>query len=210
MMRRFLLKSLCFVFPFFVLYALTRFLYSHTGAPDLLRIGYIPNVYPSYRKKFDSDLSIRFAYLSSSKKKKFKILSIGDSFSDQGAAGYQNILSDSFSILHFDNYISNNPIQTLIGLCNSDFFSQYEFEAVILENVERHLTGNVEKIDTFFKLPFHRIDSIVHPRPEKENLRKHSSPSNPFKYDFFSRVTIEFPLYHLPRYFFNQSYLANG
>lgn len=206
-MRKLLLKTASFVAPFFILFAFTRFLYSYTGAPDLLRIGYIPNVYPNYRQKFNCNDPIKFQYLSNSKSKKFKILSIGDSFSDQASNGYINILADSFSVLHINNFISTNPIQTLIGLCNGDFFDHYEFETILLENVERHLIDNIEKINSNYVLSIADLNSMMH--PIHDNSYHNVTKPNEFKYDFFSRTTLEFPLYHAPIYLYKKNYLAN-
>lgn len=105
------------------MYFISIILYSDTESPDLLRIGYIPNIYNGYRTKFQLSINEKFDKLSNTKKNKYKILTIGDSFSEQAGFGYKNILANDFSVLHVDRFISNNQIQTLINLANGDFLT---------------------------------------------------------------------------------------
>ena len=81
--------------------------YSDAESPDLLRLGYIPNIHKGYRDKFQLNEKEKFDKLSNHKKKKYRILTIGDSFSEQAGYGYKNMLANDFSVLHVDRFISN-------------------------------------------------------------------------------------------------------
>jgi hypothetical protein len=190
--------------PFAILYIVTSQYYSDKEIPDLIRLGYIPDIYKDYRKAFPLEVQANFEYLSKTKRKSYKLMTIGDSFSEQNKNGYKNYLSHNFDVLHIDRFISGNPVQTLINLINGDFFDNFKVEYVILQNVERHIIDNVDSISIGSKFMLPEIDSLI----------KTHNPHNPdvdddFSYVFFSRLTLEFPLYYLPNYFIKKNYLSN-
>ncbi|REG91509.1 alginate O-acetyltransferase AlgX-related protein [Algoriphagus antarcticus] len=155
-MKRFFIKLLALAIPFGILLIITYLNYESEKG-DLIRIGYIPNSFPDYRNKFESELSrkISFDKLSSdSINREYDVLTIGDSFSEQGAAGYQNYLASIYgkSVLHLDNSLHSNPFQVLISLKNGGFFEEFKIKNVILEVVERHF------IENFMQL---KIDSSI-------------------------------------------------
>lgn len=198
-MKRFISKTAIFVIPFLVLYIIT-FLFFTVNAGDLLRIGFIPSTDKEYRKNFTSyNNEMKFTELSKSKQKTYKILTIGDSFSEQGKSGYQNILANDFSILHVDRFISNNQIQKLVELCNGNFFDTYKVQYVILQGVERDLIDDIKDIDLTSKINIHQIDSII---------TNHKHEQNKDEYNFFSRTTLKFP-YSALKYFTDKNYLSN-
>lgn len=198
-MKRFISKTAIFVIPFLVLYIIT-FLFFTVNAGDLLRIGFIPSTDKKYRQNFTSyDNEMKFTELSKSKQKTYKILTIGDSFSEQGKSGYQNILANDFSILHIDRFISNNQIQKLIELCNGDFFDTYKVQYVILQGAERDLIEDIKNIDNKSRTGIHQIDSII---------INHKPEQNRDEYNFFSRTTLRFPFSAL-KYFTDKNYLSN-
>lgn len=199
-MEKFVTKLGLFALPFFFLFIVTTFLYSESEEPDLLRLGCIPNIHKNYRNVFTTFKDERFIKLSTAKKNKYKIMTIGDSFSEQGANGYKNFLAEDYTLLHIDRYISRNQIQTLVNLCNGDFFEHYNVEYVILQNVERDLINNINNIEMNGKITVSEIDSLI---------STYKTGNKPYRYDFFSRTTIEFPLYYLPKYFFAKNYLSN-
>ena len=49
--------------------------YSGAESPDLLRLGYIPNIHKGYRDNFQLNEKEKFDKLSNHKKKKYKISS---------------------------------------------------------------------------------------------------------------------------------------
>ena len=91
-MKKFCLKTILFLLPIFLCFWLTDFLYTQkTG--DLLRIGYLPNLFPKYRNQFEEDYRRPIVYqkfCQTENLKEFEILTIGDSFSEQNSYGYQN------------------------------------------------------------------------------------------------------------------------
>lgn len=199
-MKRFIYKTSFFLIPFTLLYFISLVFYSDAKSPDLLRLGSIPNIYKNYRAKFSLNKIEKFDKLSSHKIKKYKILTIGDSFSEQAGFGYKNMLADDFSVLHVDRFISKNQIKTLINLTNGDFFDTYNVEYVILQNVERHFIDNVKNICLNEKLMLYEIDSLI---------LNHKLEYEDYSYNLFSKTTIKFPLYSLPKFFFKKNYLAN-
>ncbi|RKR05364.1 acetyltransferase AlgX (SGNH hydrolase-like protein) [Flavobacterium sp. 90] len=198
-MRKFIFKTLLFTVPFLALYLITSLFYSTKETPDLLRLGYIPDIYQDYREAFDFSKPKKYELLSKSKHRKFEILTIGDSFSEQGAIGYKNELANDFTVLHVNRFISDNQIQTLMNLVNGDFFETYKINYVVLQNVERYIIDNSENIDSNGKLTIKDVDTLVtNAKPKKEV----------FKYDFFSSATLKFPL-SSTLFFIKENYLSN-
>ncbi len=200
-MKKFIFKVLLFTTPFLFLFTITKLLYSETEEPDLLRLGYIPNIYINYRDVFTQSESENFSKLSQAKMKKYKIMNIGDSFSEKGGKGYKNFIAKKYSVLHIDRFISKNQIQTLIDMCNGDFFDHYTIEYIVLQSVVRQLIDDIENVDMNGKITISDLDSII---------VAHKTEKKSYKYDFFSRQTIEFPLYYIPKFFFLNDYLSNG
>lgn len=201
-MKRFISKTAFFIVPFLILYLINYFFYAdNDNSGDLLRIGSLPYIDKKYREKFTAfEHEIKFTKLSESKKKTYKILTIGDSFSEQGKSGYQNMLAGDFNILHIDRFISGNQIQKFIELCNGNFFDTYKVQYVILQGVERNLIKDIQNIDNKSKIDIDKIDSIImHHKPQQINEG----------YNFFSRTTLRFP-YLTFKYYTDKNYLANG
>lgn len=68
------------------------------------------------------------------------ILTIGDSFSNRGDFGYQNLLALRDSSLKIYNIKElRNPVISAIGLLNNGYFDANKIDCVIVECVERHL-----------------------------------------------------------------------
>lgn len=198
-MKRFIYKTSFFLIPFILMYFISLVFYSTTESPDLLRLGYIPNIYKNYRAKFILTEKVKFDTLSNPKSKKYKILTIGDSFSEQAGFGYKNLLANNFRVLHVDRFISKNQIQTLINLANGNFFDNYNVEYVILQNIERHYIDNIKKISLNDKIMLNQIDSII---------LNHKIEKEDYSYNFFSKTTIKFPI-NFTKFFLKKNYLAN-
>ncbi|MBF4493690.1 hypothetical protein IR010_14165 [Flavobacterium sp. MR2016-29] len=200
-MKKFIFKTSFFVAPFAFLYVITLLFYSSSESPDLIRLGCFPNIFKEYRNVFHDDFKrkIYFNKISRIKNKKEKILTIGDSFSEQGNYGYKNYLSEKYSVLHIDRFISGNQIQTLYELLNGDFFAKQNIEYVILENVERNFISNANNIDSSKIIMTSQLDNLV--RDHKISKLDNSDP-------FFSKKTIQFP-FSMLRYYFSQNYLSN-
>jgi hypothetical protein len=200
-MKKFIFKTSLFVVPFAFLYVITLLFYSSSESPDLIRLGCFPNVFKECRNVFHDEFNrkIYFNKFSKRRKKTEKILTIGDSFSEQGNYGYKNYLAEKYDVLHMDRVISGNQIQTLYGLLNGDFFEKQNIEYVILENVERSFVSNAKKIDSSKIMMTSQLDNLV---------RNHKVSKGDDADAFFSKKTIQFP-FSMLRYYFSQNYLSN-
>ncbi|MCE3075543.1 alginate O-acetyltransferase AlgX-related protein [Chryseobacterium gwangjuense] len=201
MIRKLIIKTAYFTIPIILLYGIAMFLRVRTESPDVLRMGMFPNIYMHYRDQFNLSEKEKFERVSHTKKNNFEFLTIGDSFSDQKGYGYNHFLAEKYSTLHVDHYIANNQIQTLINLVNGDFFDHYKVKYVILQHVERNFITNIKEIDFNAKISKSQIDSII--------VNHHETVIDQKDSEFFSRPTLEFPLYDLPKFFICNNYLSN-
>lgn len=199
-MKNFILKTLPFTLPFFILYLLTFLFYSDTENPDLLRSGYIPNIDKGYMRSLDSNLKVKFELLSETQNKEFKILTIGDSFSNRGSVGYNNMLAEDFSVLNADTFKAENQVQTIFKLINGDFFSNYKIDYVIFQNIERNIIYNAENTHVEEKIYVSEIDSLI---------KIHHVQYQNYGYKLFSKTTLKFP-FIFPKFFFKKNYLSNN
>jgi len=202
-MRNFVFKTLWFLLPILALNILTFIFYSRDGNSDLLRLGYIINLFPNYQNIFYKEYKNKIYYTSVSEKpknRKFKILTIGDSFSEQFGYGFKNYLAqyNGNSILHIDRFLSGNPIQTIYNLLKGDFFEQYNFEYVIIQNVENELIDRIENIDTNKIITSDKLIDLVNVNMEPK--RTHIS------YEFLSNSTIKL-LYYTFQYYSKNTFL---
>ena len=83
------------------------------------------------------------------KKNTYTVLTIGDSFSEQGRIDYKNYLTkkDSISVLHIDRFLNRNPIQTLHGLINGNVFDSLHIKYIVLQSVERHFVKRAIRLN---------------------------------------------------------------
>jgi hypothetical protein len=206
-MKKFIMKTLWFVVPILLLHLFTFVYYSTAESPDLLRLGYIIDLYPNYCKTaFPKTLEQKINYTLVSEKpirRKFKVMTIGDSFSEQFGYGYKNYLSknEASKVLHLDRFLANNQIETLYQLAQGDFFEQYEVEYVILQNIERNFITNIEGINLKKKLTFDEINHLIAKKPQNEKA--------PASYKFPSNTVLKFPYYTLQNYS-KETYLFEG
>ncbi|WP_343586799.1 hypothetical protein [Flavobacterium sp.] len=148
----------------------------------------------------DSNREVKFELLSKTQNKKFKILTIGDSFSNRGSIGYNNMLADHFSVLNADTFRTENQFQTIVKLINGDFFSSYKIDYVILQNIERNIIYNAENTDFEKKIYVNEIDSLI---------KNHHGKYQNYGYELFSKTTLRFP-FTFPKFFFKKNYLSNN
>tara|TARA_R110002073_G_scaffold108336_5_gene243512 strand:+ start:94015 stop:95055 length:1041 start_codon:yes stop_codon:yes gene_type:complete len=202
-MKKFITKTLLFLIPIILLYAFTFNFYT-CNKGDLLRLGYVIDLYPDYRSTFSEEFlkEVKFSKVSENpQKKNFKFLTIGDSFSEQSEYGYQNYLAKEFDVLHFDRFMSDNQIQTLFHMIKGDFFDHYVPEYVILQNVERNFVSNTKSIDTTKTLTYSNIISIID--STKVNSKKQNCD-----FKFLSNRILKFP-YLSFQYFLKEDYIFN-
>lgn len=187
-MKKFILKSLYFTGPILVMKMYSLFFQSTTGSPDLLRLGYVPNLYPDYKEVFSSELKndIRYTKLSAAKKRNFDLFIIGDSFSHQSIFGYKNYLkkisNKDVDVLYFDQ-INKNPIKELYGLINNGFFNNYKLDYVVLQSVERVMASRAQNIDVSYMPLEESKEKVVNDKYVSEKKSESS---------FFSRKILKF------------------
>jgi len=164
-MKKFLLKSVLFVVPIIVMQVF--FMQCHTNTKgDLLRLGFLPDMFPAYRDVFSEYFGAERKFVKISddpEQKTFDVFTIGDSFSEQNVFGYQNFLASeyNFSVLHYDRSLHWNPIHTLYGLVNSDFFEHYQVKYVVLQTVERYTSEYALQADSSFFFSTEQIRNLV-------------------------------------------------
>lgn len=171
-MKKFILKTAIFVFPFIILY-LINIAYYTINEGDLVRLGFLYEN-PTPKSSIDKQYNFpkRYTLLSEidiTKKSKFNIMTIGDSFSDRGNLGYNNILANKgVSVLNIDrNIAGENPNQILIQLLNSNFFDQIEVEYVVLQSVERIFKKRTEELDFDLGLELEAISKMAKNKMEE-------------------------------------------
>lgn len=189
-MKKFLIKTIFLVAPIVILHVITYSYYSPDKG-DLLRIGYLVDRFPVYREIFDSDFTKENKVLSVrmiSRNSQYDLLTIGDSFSEQGVIGYQNriALSSDLKVVHVDREFHKNQIQALIGLVNSDFFDEHAFDFVLLEVIEAGTRDVSSYLDSDFV--FKTSDFKMDPQKKSENTltKRFLFPSDRiFKFPFY-------------------------
>ncbi len=106
-----------------------------------------------YRGIFKKELNqpilfSKVSEISLNQQQQFKVLTIGDSFSEQFRFGYKNYLAQNdISLLHLDRFLSDNPIETAYGILNGNLLDKIKVDYIILQSVERHITKRVKKIN---------------------------------------------------------------
>lgn len=192
MMKKFMLSVLWFLLPIIILNLFTFKFYNNPEGGDLLRLGYIIDLYPNYRDIFSKEFENKIYYTQISEKPKttkFEVLTIGDSFSEQDSFGYKNYLAKNKKILHIDRFLSDNQIQTLYSLLKGDFFEQYNFEYVILQNVERNFISNSKKFDANKVITCDKLYDLIDLDKVKDKVEfnRFKFPSNSiFKFPYFT------------------------
>lgn len=202
-MLRFIFHTVWFLSPILALHLFT-YTYYVTDQADLLKLGYIIDLYPHYHELFNREYQHKILYREVSEQpqqKDFTVLTIGDSFSELDGCGYKNYLAQNkgISVLHINRSISDNQIQTLYSLLNGDLFDRYHFQFVILENIERHITENIEGFDPNRTLTY----------SEMMEMNKDRKTSPAVAYPFLSDRVLKFPYYAVqyfvhPTFFFNE------
>lgn len=77
-----------------------------------------------------------------------QVLTIGDSFSQQGNSGYQNYLcSKGLTVANVSRELFSSPIQYTYNLMNETYIDSTNAKIIIVECVGRTLGGTIEKFD---------------------------------------------------------------
>ena len=192
-MKRFIIKSGCFVLPFVFSYVASC-IFGSIEKGDLIRTGYLIDKTSSYRSVFENDFSRDICYMQLSdvtNQREFDILTIGDSFSQQKGYGYQNYLSkeENIKVLHYDEI--GNPMQILYNVVNGDILDRIKVKYVIIESVERHFTNRIDHID---RVRFTNLEDFK----KNDTYKTYTNTSS----KLLPNSTVKFPL-------FNFMYLLN-
>jgi hypothetical protein len=193
--KKFLKKALFLLAPIIILHIITYRYYSPDKG-DLLRIGYLIDQFPDYRLIFENDFNQELEVISINTIKKntdYDLLTIGDSFSEQGPIGFQNqiALSSDLKVVHVDRGFHKNQIQALIGLVNSDFFDEHTFDFVLLEFTE----AGTRDISFYINPNF-----VFDPSDFKKDFEEDLENSLTKRFLFPSDRIIKFPYYWIKRF----------
>lgn len=197
-MKKFLFKTTLFISPFIVLQLIAIFLFN-TKNGDLIRVGQMYEMFPSYRKKLTNELENKSYFEEISdvnvSGQNIKYFLVGDSFTND-KNGYKNHLgylsNEKVVSLHLNLLINDNPIQTLYALTKTDFFRNNKVEFAVVESVERYLAYRGNTFDTNiviekskYEPPFYESETDYHFKlTDKEfpNKSIFTLPFNTFRY----------------------------
>ena len=196
-MKKLLFKTTLFVTPFFLLF-LSNLKYYRDDKGDLLRLGYIADIYNyDFKEVFKDEISRKINYtlfskINLKKQYNFTVFTIGDSFSEQGAISYQNYLADNsnIKILHYDRFLHENPIETLTGFLNGDVLDSIKVEYILLQSVERSFVNRGLVFNKNIKIKNDSLAGIIN----KHNGTALEFVKEKTKDKFFCRESLNFPL----------------
>jgi hypothetical protein len=166
---------------------------------DLSRLVYLPEA-ASYRKNFvkSSDEKRLFDDLPAVQlplRKKYKIITLGDSFSEKRESGFQQQLVklSGFNLLHLNSQMhpGNNQFNSLAGLANGDLDSSTGVRYVIFEIVERSVYYRVREYDSGFSINQSDIGALA------ENVRREKNMQQPYPIDQLLKFPLQNIFFHL-------------
>lgn len=194
-MKKLIIKTALFTAPFFIMYLFYSNFYCKDKG-DLTRLGYIPDYYNyDFRTLFGEEINSKinfslFSEIDLETENKFTLLTIGDSFSEQGGMSYQNyIASPEISVLHYDRFLHENPIETVNGLLNGDVLNKLKVDYIILQSVERSFVSRGMEVNKKTVTTKDSLKKLIILHEEKEADKKEDT-----KDKFFNRDIILFPL----------------
>ena len=196
-MKQFVLKSFTFLLPIILLFSFTKIFFIKNKG-DLLRLGYVLNFeVDKYDEKFKEQYMMVNHYknisnINLNSHNKFKVLTIGDSFSEQSNFGYKNHLAqnEGVSLVHFDKRLNDNPFETIWGVLNGDLLENLEIDYIVLQSIEREMVTRGVEI---------KKNRLIFKDTLKKRIKefKESSIKKASKNNLFSKTTIKFPLTNL-------------
>jgi len=203
-MKKYITKIIIFFSPIIFLQVFTTLFYS-TDKGDLLRLGYILDI-SDYKHVFKEEYQRKIYYKKISEinlnfQNRFTVLTVGDSFSEQGEFGYKNYLAENnnISILHFDKFLNNNPVQSIYNILNGDLLKNMKVDYIILQSVERGFVKNVNNLDNNKKL---LKKSLVKEIKDQKIKVEYESVID----KLFSERIFKFPIYNILYFFDDNAY----
>ena len=154
MMRRFLIKISYTVLPLWLVFFCGGLVYRYYIVPnlsgDLGRLGKLAFGH-EYKQALDSNL-LKECWVddfNGKLTKEYKIITIGDSFSQQGKAGYQNYLGYLLKskVLNIRPANGVSPEQLALSLLRTGWLKEMSPRVVVVETVERQLVNNLFTLD---------------------------------------------------------------
>ncbi|MDR2554192.1 MAG: hypothetical protein LBC64_02080 [Fibromonadaceae bacterium] len=216
-MKKFIIKSLFYIVPFFCFYGVYRIVDKNTTG-DIGRLGkiFFEEEYVQYLEKnyLTDNLTIDTLITSYEKLQiddASDVCTIGDSFSSLGMFGYQNYLAHllGFKIINILK-IDDNQLNTAIALINSKIIDNSNCRIFILSNVDRLTINRLTDIDfeMLYKKPL-KIDDNQDSKNTKISLNdlfsfirlkfgydnpilKHSLKQECFTHDRFSKTLFNY------------------
>ena len=198
-MKKFIIKILFYFIPFICIYGGYKFVCNNLSG-DLGHIGQIPfgHHYNEYlQQNYLTDYLVKDMPVAYYEKvytsKNLKLVTIGDSFSQQGVIGYQNylahILNDSIININKDNV----NLQTAVSLLNSGLIDSSNCPILILEQVDRHLITGLCGIDfeMLYELPQNTENQQNESTNNKENKRNKSANKDAELYNLTSWIRLQ-------------------
>ncbi len=156
-MKKFSIRFIAILIPLYLVVYFYMIKIEPNLSGDMGNTGQIPfgseyneNLKRNYLKQTNT-----YEFTTFSAEKKYKTVTIGDSFSQQAVFGYQNYLSvlvKSDILSYSPTDIMYPPEQTAIKLLNSGCFSSIETKIVVVESVGRSFVERLKNLD--FNLKF--------------------------------------------------------
>lgn len=171
-MKKFLIKLSYTIFPvFLVLLGLVAYVSLYLTprlAGDLGRLAYIPFGF-EYDTKIDSQSmkDVLFTTVDNTddlRQVHANVLTVGDSFSQQGKGGYQNYLPGTgLSVVNCNRRLYDSPLQYAYNLLDAGIVDSTKIDVLVVEIGERDLEYRVDHFDTT------RVEKPTPPSEEKKS-----------------------------------------
>lgn len=209
-MKKFILKTTLFVLPFLLgSFFLAVFPPSFKG--DLVRLGHIMDIDgEQYRRIFEEEFQrpLKFTKMSNldfNTQSTYRVLTVGDSFSEQENTGYQNYLAENnrIQVLHFDRYLHDNPIETLYAILNGDLLSKIKIKYIVIQSSERSFVSRALSAESNKVIQTDSLIKSIRQHKVKPNTNKQTD-----KYVFFSNLILRFPLYRILYHLDDNAYVS--
>lgn len=188
-MRKFFGRMALILVPLALL-MLNYLRYEKSGG-DLNRIGKV-SVPREYRDRFrgtypEERLYLDYPGAEAEGMGPFDVLTVGDSFSQQGLSGYQNILAaeSSLRVVNLDGYAYrlDNPLKLLDSVSRGNFFDILRPRFVVLEIIERRISWYGQNLNPVDAVDFADFES----RYRREASLAESAAPN-ITLDYFSDI----------------------
>lgn len=188
-MKRFIIKTSLYFIPLCCIYG--GYIYTHNNiSGDIGRLGkiafgkeycsYLEQNYLSNNLTIDKliDSSNNLPCINTS-----KVITLGDSFSQQGIFGYQNYLAHLLGDSIINIIRNGSKIETAISLLNSNFINRSNCHTFVLECVDRYLISSLWNIDF----------EIQYTLPENTNMQEVLDVKEESKlHELFSWIRLQF------------------